>query len=105
MSKINQIDIHDAKTKIEYENTNIVDIRDPASFTIGHIENAIHLSDSNIKEFIEKANKNLPLIVYCYHGNSSQGAAAFFQEQGFKEVYSMTGGFEDWKNTYPFEND
>ncbi len=105
MPKINQIDIHDTKTKLEDGDINIVDIRDPASFAIGRIEDAVHLSDSNVQEFIEKTNKELPLIIYCYHGNSSQGAAAYFQEQGFKEVYSMAGGFEAWKCTYPFETD
>jgi rhodanese-related sulfurtransferase len=30
------------------------------------------------------------------HGISSQGAAACFSEQGFKEVSSMIGGFEGW---------
>lgn len=105
MPKINQIDIHDAKTKIEDGDINIVDIRDPASYTLGHIEDAVHLSDTNVQEFIEKTNKELPLIVYCYHGNSSQGAAAYFQEQGFSEVYSMAGGFEAWKYNYPFETE
>ena len=30
--------------------------------------------------------------------NSSQNAAQFLGENGFKEVYSMDGGFEEWKN-------
>ena len=105
MPSINQLDIHDTKNKITSGEINIVDIRDPASYTMGHIEDATHLSDSNVQEFVEKTDKDIPLIVYCYHGNSSQGAAAYFQEQGFKEVYSMAGGFEAWKYTYPFETD
>jgi thiosulfate sulfurtransferase len=35
--------------------------------------------------------------VYCYHGNMSQSAAAYFGEQGFEEAYSMDGGFSDWE--------
>jgi thiosulfate sulfurtransferase len=105
MPTINQININDAKIKIDDGNINIVDIRDPASYATGHIANATHLSDNNVQEFIEKTDKDLPLIVYCYHGNSSQGAAAYFQEQGFKEVYSMAGGFESWRFTHPFETD
>jgi len=105
MPAINQIDINDTKTKIEGGDINIIDIRDLSSYKIGHIANAIHLNDNNVKKFIEKTNKSLPLIIYCYHGNSSQGAAAYFQEQGFKEVYSMDGGFEAWKYAHPFETD
>ena len=43
------------------------------------------------------------MVVCCYHGISSQGAAAYFAEQGFNEVYSMMGGFEAWQSVYPSE--
>ena len=39
----------------------------------------------------------------CYHGNSSQSAAAYLVGQGFSEVYSVDGGFELWRATYPEE--
>jgi thiosulfate sulfurtransferase len=39
----------------------------------------------------------IALLVYCYHGNMSQSAAAYFGEQGFEEAYSMDGGFSDWE--------
>jgi thiosulfate sulfurtransferase len=45
----------------------------------------------------------MPLIVSCYHGNSSQSAAAYLCSQGFTEVYSLDGGFEVWRTTYPGE--
>jgi thiosulfate sulfurtransferase len=41
--------------------------------------------------------------VVCYHGNSSQSAAAYLVSQGFSEVYSLDGGFELWRTTYPTE--
>ena len=44
-----------------------------------------------------------PLIVTCYHGNSSQSAAAYLVGQGFSDVYSLDGGFELWRATYPDE--
>ena len=50
----------------------------------------------NVKEYIEKTDKETPLVVCCYHGISSRGAAEYLSQQGFKEVYSMTGGFEAW---------
>lgn len=103
--KVHQIDIHKTRKKIESETINIIDIRDPGSYAMSRIENAVHVSDANIQEFIQKTDKKTPVIIYCYHGNSSQGAAAYFQDQGFKEVYSMEGGFEHWKQNYPFDRD
>ena len=38
-----------------------------------------------------------PVLVYCYHGISSQNAAAFLIERGFETVYSLDGGFEAWR--------
>ena len=75
---------------------NVVDIRDPGSFAAGHIPNAVSLNDGNVKEYIESTDKEKPLIVCCYHGNSSRGAAEYLSQHGFKEVYSMTGGFDAW---------
>ena len=32
---------------------------------------------------------------------ASQGAAAYLVGQGFSQVYSLDGGFELWRATYP----
>lgn len=79
----------------------VVDIRDPASFQTGHIPNAIHLTNDNIGDFIREADLDAPLVVCCYHGNSSQQAAQFLASQDFTDVYSLDGGFVDWQVNYP----
>jgi len=101
MDPIKQIDVHKVKEFEDNGSATIVDIRDPSSFKAGHIPNAIHLSDGTVEQFIIDTDKKKPLIVYCYHGISSQGAAAYFSEQGFKEVSSMIGGFEGWLSAFP----
>ena len=101
MAKIKEIDVQKVKEMADADSATIVDIRDPASFKSGHIPNAVHLSDDNVKQFISDTDKGNPLVVYCYHGISSQGAAAYFSDQGFKEVTSMIGGFESWQYTFP----
>lgn len=92
-----------AKSMLDQGNITIVDIRDTGSYEDGHIAGAVHVSNDNIEEFLETADKRKPLVVYCYHGNSSQGAASFFKEKGFGEVYSLDGGFEDWRQRFPYE--
>ncbi|NNA00025.1 thiosulfate sulfurtransferase GlpE [Pseudomonas lundensis] len=81
----------------------VVDIRDPQAYAAGHIKNATHLDNHSLHDFIAKADLDAPLIVACYHGNSSQSAAAYLASQGFSEVYSLDGGFELWRATYPGE--
>lgn len=75
----------------------IVDIRDLHSFTDAHIENSIHLTDSTLGAFMQRTAFETPVVVVCYHGKSSQGAAQYLVEQGFEEVYSLDGGFKAWR--------
>jgi thiosulfate sulfurtransferase len=84
------------KEMLEEGSANVVDIRDPGSYSAGHIPTAVSVSDSTVQQFIESAEKEKPLVVCCYHGISSQGAAEYFSENGFNEVYSMTGGYSAW---------
>jgi thiosulfate sulfurtransferase len=78
------------------DDVQIVDIRDDESYAAGHIEAAFHLHNSNLQQFIAEADPDKPLLVYCYHGHMSQGAAAYLAEQGFAEAYSLDGGFQAW---------
>ena len=91
-----RISIEDAKALIKDKDTTLIDIRDFNSFSSGHIENAIHIEDLNIENFIQEKDKNKPILIYCYHGNSSQTAANFFYQNGFQQVYSMDEGYEGW---------
>ena len=91
-----ELDPHKAQEMVEEGSVNVIDIRDPGSYSAGHIPSAVSLNDTNVKEYIESADKEKPLIVYCYHGISSRGAAEYLSQNGFKKVYSMTGGLEAW---------
>ena len=103
MNDIEQIQIHEAKKKLDQKECIFVDIRDPASYRAAHIPGAHHLHDGNVQEFIQNTDKETPVVVYCYRGNSSLGATAYFVENGFKNVASMSGGFEAWRQVYEHE--
>lgn len=79
------------------ENLIIADVRDKDSYEEAHIANAIHLSMPALQDFCEQADKTQPIIVYCYHGVSSQSVAQHLVDHGFTQVYSLIGGFETWK--------
>ena len=101
--EIPQVQIHDAKKKLDQKECVFVDIRDPGSYRQAHIPGAVHLHDGNVQEFLQSTDKNESVVVYCYHGNSSLGATAFLIENGFKDVASMSGGFEAWRQVYEHE--
>lgn len=80
-------------------NIQLVDIRDSKSFAAGHISNSFNLTNENIADYIAQADLDEPLVVTCYHGISSQGAAQYLIEQGFDNVYSLDGGYQAWQQS------
>ena len=98
MSSFKFIELNQAINKINNDSPIVVDIRDKDSFKQGHIDGALNLSNDNIDHFVSDTKKNQSIIVCCYHGNSSQRAAQFLTERGFKDVYSLNGGYENWKS-------
>ncbi|QCZ92017.1 thiosulfate sulfurtransferase GlpE [Salinimonas iocasae] len=99
MSEFKHISVQDvAENMSAYR---VVDIRDPQSFAAGHMPKATQLNNDNFAQFLEQTDNEQAVVVVCYHGISSQQAATVIANQGFKDVYSMDGGFEAWKQTQP----
>ena len=93
----------EGKTRFEQGDALFVDIRDPASFAAGHLRGAVHLTQANVEPFLADTAAEKPLVIYCYHGNSSQGAADWLSEQGFNDVVSLDGGYEVLRQRFPDE--
>ena len=91
------ISVEQAEKLLEVEGAVLLDVRDPISFSQGSISDAIHLTNGNVEDVIAGADKSKPLIIYCYHGNSSKGVADYFFKQGFEQSYSVDGGYEEWR--------
>ncbi len=92
-----KISVNEAKTMIQNEDVQILDIRDINAFQQEHIDGALHLTNGNLESLINELSINVPTLVYCYHGNSSQNAAAYLTNRQFTNVYSLDGGYEAWR--------
>jgi len=101
MDEIREIDTDEARRRLEAGDTLFMDVRDPASFEAAHIPGAMHVNDHNIEAFVEETARDRPIVIYCYHGLSSRGGAAFLLAQGFTDVCSLSGGFEGWRARQP----
>jgi thiosulfate/3-mercaptopyruvate sulfurtransferase len=88
--------VEEARALMAREDTLVFDVRDPAAYAEAHIGSARRLYDANLFEVLTGTPKSRPILVYCYHGNASQVYAQTFTDFGFREVYSMDGGFEHW---------
>lgn len=101
MEQFTPITVEQAYQRWQQGLATLVDIRDPASFARTHVRGAFHLTNDTLQQFIQQAELEQPVMVMCYHGISSRGAAQYLSQQGFTEVYSVDGGFEAWARSYP----
>jgi thiosulfate/3-mercaptopyruvate sulfurtransferase len=72
----------------------LFDTRDAASYAKDHLPGAQALAERDIGQWISRLPHTQPILIYCYHGNASQGYAKTFADFGFSEVYSIDGGFQ-----------
>ncbi len=101
MSEFKHISVAETFARLQQKQVVIADIRDEQSFSAAHIAGAYHLTNTSLHQFTQLHDYETPVVVVCYHGNSSQGAAQYLVNQGFSEVYSMDGGFEGWRHHFP----
>ncbi|WP_075182926.1 thiosulfate sulfurtransferase GlpE [Pantoea sp. 1.19] len=101
MEQFECIDVQQAQRLLNEKQARLVDIRDPQSFEQGHACGAFHLTNGTLNAFMSEADFDTPVLVMCYHGNSSKGAAQYLLQQGFEAVYSIDGGFDAWRAAWP----
>lgn len=101
MSGFKRISCQQAHELSQISSTQIIDVRDGGAYSEAHIKGAVHIDNQSLAAFVEQADPDAPLVIYCYHGNSSQQAGQFFAQQDFTEVYSVDGGFEQWRMDLP----
>ncbi|MBU2897536.1 thiosulfate sulfurtransferase GlpE [Vibrio hepatarius] len=97
MDQFQHIDVLGAQALLEQSETRLVDIRDLQSFSVAHPQKAYHLTNETMGQLMDEVEFEQPVLVICYHGVSSQGAAQFLVNQGYEQVYSVDGGFEAWQ--------
>ena len=98
MDTYKTINVTDAIDLIKTGKVILADIRDRESYMQSHISDAVHLTQDNLEEFKNNLDPDKIIILYCYHGNNSVGAAQYFTNLGYQNVYSLDGGFSEYSN-------
>jgi molybdopterin/thiamine biosynthesis adenylyltransferase/rhodanese-related sulfurtransferase len=76
-----------------------IDIRELEEWQEGHLPGAIHIPRGNLESRIERAapDKTQPIVLYCESANRTVFGARSLGELGYENVYSLIGGFVEWK--------
>jgi molybdopterin/thiamine biosynthesis adenylyltransferase/rhodanese-related sulfurtransferase len=77
----------------------LVDVREDSEWEQGHIPGAHHVARSYIEQQIEAyvPDRSAPVILYCAGGVRSLFAGQTLRAMGYRDVVSMSGGFQQWK--------
>lgn len=92
------IDITEAKAMIDKGGVVVLDVRTLDEWNGGHLKNAVHanVNDASFNQKIASIDKKTTVVVYCAVGGRSARASDMMMQQGWKNVYNMTGGISAW---------
>lgn len=104
-TRVKEISIEDVKAKLDREEKfYFIDVREDHEWQQGHAERAEHLGRGILERDVENKIPDLSaeVVLYCGGGFRSALAADNLQKMGYKNVYSMAGGFRAWQEAnYP----
>lgn len=91
-----------AVTKMNNGDTVVIDVREIDEFNKGHIETAVNISLSKIKEQTASLDiyKNNEILIVCQDGTRSSNAGKLLTNAGLKNVFVITGGMQSWQEDY-----
>lgn len=86
--------------KMNHEEAVVLDIRDPALFTQGHITGAVSLPKTDLEADLKKLDpyRAKPLIIVCRRGRTALEVLSLLKKNNFDKLYVLTGGMEAWNN-------
>jgi len=104
--EIVEITVQDVQEKFNPANGfTLLDVREGDEWEQGHLDKAVFLPRGFLEVKADKTltDKQQPVVVYCAGGVRSALAAKTLKDLGYTKVYSMAGGFNEWKNNgFPF---
>jgi len=95
------VDVTTFKKGISKKDVQLIDVRTPAEFKQGYIENAILIDykAENFKTKVQELDKDKPVYLYCRSGRRSAFASTILKDLGFKEIVDLEGGYLAWSKT------
>lgn len=73
----------------------IIDVRSKNEYLEGHLDGAINIPLSVIKDEIYKIPKDKKVLLYCQSGSRSKKAIKILEDLGYCEIYNLKGGLEN----------
>lgn len=75
----------------------LIDVRPEISYKVNTIPGAVNIPISEMRSRINEVPKDRKVILFCNTGHTSYIASRILIQRGFKNVYSLMGGIEIYK--------
>ena len=77
----------------------ILDVRTPQEYASGHLNGSINLDfkSPSFSDLIARLDRDKAYLLYCRTGRRSARAVMLMKSLGFKELYNLTKGIEQWQ--------
>ena len=98
-AEIREVDTADA-SRLLADGWTLLDVREPDEYEQGAIPGSVHIARGQLESSIENrvADRSTPLVAMCAGGVRSAFAAVTLAQLGYRDVVSMDGGFNKWKD-------
>lgn len=82
------------------EKVTLIDTRIPAQYEKGHVPGAINIPHASLRDAADTLDKETVTVTYCNKGVTGNAAQNILIDRGFKKVFSLSGGYKQYKATY-----
>ena len=72
----------------------LVDVRTVEEYKLGTIEDAMNIPDMQLRNRLNEIPKDKPVYLFCQTGYRAYIAQRILLQNGFKDVYNLTGGYK-----------
>jgi NADPH-dependent 2,4-dienoyl-CoA reductase/sulfur reductase-like enzyme/peroxiredoxin family protein/rhodanese-related sulfurtransferase/TusA-related sulfurtransferase len=83
---------------IHLPNVTMLDVRTADEHSLGHIEGSLNIDVDHLRKKLDELPKDKKTIVYCGVGLRGYIAARILTQNGFKEVYNLSGGYKTYEH-------
>lgn len=100
-TRVRELSVEETRERLRSNpNAKLIDVREDNEWEKGRAADAVHLGRGIIERDIEREqpDKETELILYCGGGFRSALACDNLQRMGYRNVFSMAGGWKAWKD-------
>ncbi len=75
----------------------MLDVREPEEYELGRIEGATNIALNSLRDCLKELPREKRIIVYCAAGLRAYLACRILSQNGFPEVYNLSGGYKTYE--------